>query len=91
MLVIIFAPNMAVQSLEFDQKLCAIFTKTSHIFHIAVWPSPRFDLWLCVRLVRSHPHDRKVQNDVFPISIYDFNIYLFFKKRERRLLESGTS
>ncbi len=29
----IFAPNLAVQSLEFDQKLSANFTKTSLIFH----------------------------------------------------------
>ncbi len=31
----------------------------------------------------------KVENDVFFISIYEFNIYLFFKKRWRQLLKGA--
>ncbi len=31
-----------------------------------------------------------MQTDIFHIPIYEFNIYLFFKKRGRKLLERGT-
>ncbi len=32
-----------------------------------------------------------VQNDIFPIPIYEFNIYLFFNKKVRQLLERDAS
>ncbi len=56
---IIFVPNLAFHSLEFDQNLCccyANFTKTSHIFHIVCMALTLHDLQLHVRLVRSHPN-----------------------------------
>ncbi len=36
----------------------------------------------CVQDLRSSPNGRKVQNDIFFYTIYEFNIYLFFKVGE---------
>ncbi len=34
---------------------------------------------VCMQDLFSHPTGRKVQMSVFPILIYEFNVYLFFK------------
>ncbi len=64
-------------------KLCANFTKQFLTYStMAVWTWLLFDFRL---YAHSQPNvkwnERKVQTDVFPILIYEFNVYLFFKKR----------
>ncbi len=53
-----------------------------------------FDFQLYASLY-SHPNDNwnggKVRTGVFQIPIYEFNIYLFFKKSWRQLLEKSVS
>ncbi len=55
-------------------------------FRIAVCPWPCLDFQLCA-CACSCPNGGKVQNE---IHIDEFNIYLFFKKKGRQLLDRGT-
>ncbi len=72
--LIVFAPNLAVQSLAFGQRLRANFTNTSDIFHNGCMAlTSRCFLAVCETWC-SCLNGGKVQNDVFPISIYEFNI-----------------
>ncbi len=77
---------ICAQSLQFYQKLSAKFTKISHIFHNGCMVMTSLDVQLCACL-HSHLNGRKVQNDILLILIYEFNIYLFFQKEGRFLLE----
>ncbi len=60
---------------------------TSHIFHNG-WPRIEFQAAVCTC---TQIQNRWKVHNVLLIGIYEFNIYLFFKRRGRRLLERGTS
>ncbi len=95
--LVLFVSYLAIQLLEFDQKLHENLTKNSHVFQICwmVWVNIFFaltSLWFpVVWHLRSCSNGGKVKNDIFAILIYEFNIYLFFKMRGRWLLEKGAS
>ncbi len=72
--LIIFAPNLTVQSLVYDQNLCANFTKIVTSSTMTVWPCPCFDFQLHGRLAYWSKIVWKFKM-VFSILIYEFNIY----------------
>ncbi len=87
--LVVFVPNLALDSIEFDQivTLC----KLNNFSHLPQWLTT---LWLPA-VVFTYQQAWKfwvVESSklCFFWQLYEFNIYLFFKKRGRWLLERGT-
>ncbi len=85
----LFVPNLAVQSLEFYQRPSANLT-TLHIFHYDCMALTSLWFQACAVVQKSKWNGEKVHIDC-EILIYDFNIYLIFKKMGRQLLEKGSN
>ncbi len=92
--LVIFAPNLAIQPIQFDQNSIPTWQNNSTSSTMAVWPWPHFNFQLHACL-HSHPNMAsemvgKFKMTFFPILIFEFNIYFFFIKRGRQLLLRGT-